>query len=401
MDLSTFDLLLSAIGRAALAAAGELRPTEAKYPACFDRLRKHYSPELARAALDTVLLREKARTKFARAGEMFFTRESLEMASAEPVARHRAGRFAPFTTVADLCCGIGGDALGLAAAGRAVVAVDRNPLLVRMAEANLIANGLTGRFICSDVLSADLSDCGAAFADPGRRPGGRRTLSLHECEPPLPALVGRFPRAFPLAVKVAPGFPKGELAGFDAEPEFVSLGGELKECVLWFGPLRAGEVRATVLPGPHTLAGDPDAAVEVGPIGRYLHDPDPAVTRAGLVGELARRLGARLIDPMIAFLTSDDLIPSPFASAYRVEEVLPFQARRVGEWLKGRGVGRVTVVKRGSAVDADELVSRWKLRGDGYRAVILTRVSGRPVAVIGERLEMEPGGPNGPPVVVG
>ena len=58
-------------------------------------------------------------------------------------------------------------------------------------------------------------------------------------------------------MKVAPGFPKDELAGFDAGPEFVSLGGELKECVLWFGPLRSAEVRATVLPGPHTLTGDP------------------------------------------------------------------------------------------------------------------------------------------------
>ena len=97
------------------------------------------------------------------------------------------------------------------------------------------------------------------------------------------------------------------------------------------------------------------------------------MTRAGLVGELGRRLAARQIDPRIAFLTSDTLTPTPFASAYRVEEVLPFQAKRVGEWLKARGVGRVTVVKRGSPVDADELMSKWKLRGDGHRAVILTR----------------------------
>ncbi|HET6574492.1 MAG TPA: class I SAM-dependent methyltransferase [Fimbriiglobus sp.] len=440
MDVATLDQLLGPTGRAALAAARELQPTETKYPACFDRLRKHFSPELARAALDTVMLREKARAKFARADEMVFTREALEMASAEPVARYRAERFAPFGTVADLCCGIGGDAIGLASAGVSVVAVDRDPLRVRMAEANLAAYGLIqnpieptsgslppwggglgwggglpgmsqyqlpddtltphpnppplggrgpspgGRFVCADVLTVDLADCVAAFADPGRRPGGRRTLSPHDSEPPVPDLVARFPRDFPLGVKVAPGFPKDELADFDAGPEFVSLHGELKECVLWFGPFKTG-VRATVLPGPHTLTGYPDAAVDLGSVGAFLYDPDPAVTRAGLVGELGRRLSARQIDPRIAFLTSDALTATPFASVYRVEEVLPFHARRVGEWLKAQGVGRVTVVKRGSAVEADELAARWKLRGDGHRAVILTRAVGGPVAIIGERVE--------------
>jgi hypothetical protein len=391
MDVATFDRLLDPTGRSALAAARELQPTEAKYPAYFDRLRKHFPPELARAALDTVMLREKARAKFTRADEMFFTREALEMASAEPVARYRAERFAPFGTVADLCCGIGGDAIGLASAGLAVVAVDRVPLRVRMAEANLAVYGLGGRFACADVLTGALSDCAAAFADPGRRREGRRTLSLHESEPPVPALVGRFPAGFPIGVKVAPGFPKDELAGFDAAPEFVSLGGELKECVLWFGPLRSAGARATVLPGPHTLTGDPDATAEVGPVGAYLYDPDPSVTRAGLVGELGRRLAVRQIDPRIAFLTSDALTPTPFASAYRVEEVLPFQVKQVGEWLRTRGVGRVTVVKRGSPVDVDDLVSKWKLRGDGHRAVILTRALDRPVAILGERISSPAG----------
>ncbi|OLT16508.1 hypothetical protein BJF78_13855 [Pseudonocardia sp. CNS-139] len=57
---------------------------------------------------------------------MFFTRDGLEQSSAEVVARHTARRYAGAATVADLCCGIGGDLLALAA-GSAVVAVDRDP----------------------------------------------------------------------------------------------------------------------------------------------------------------------------------------------------------------------------------------------------------------------------------
>jgi SAM-dependent methyltransferase len=386
METATFAELLSPTGRAALAVAAGLDLTEAKYPACFDRLCKQFSPELARAALDTVLLREKARVKFARAEAMFFTRESLEMATSEAVARYRAARFAPFATVADLGCGIGGDAIALAAAGCGVVAMDHDAQRLRMAEANLAAYGLSGRFIAGDARTIELPPVDAAFADPGRRPGGRRTLSVHDCEPPVPELVARFPRGFPLGVKIAPGVPRDELAGFDANAEFISLSGELKECVLWFGPLRRGRVQVTVLPGPHILSGDPNIFAEVGPVGAYLYDPDPAITRAGLVGELGRQLAARQIDPAIAFLTADHLTPTPFASAYRVEEVLPFHAKRVGEWLRARGIGRVTIVKRGSAADAEELTRRWKLRGAEHRAVILTRAVGASIAIIGERV---------------
>jgi SAM-dependent methyltransferase len=386
MDVATFAELRSPAGRAALALAARWELTEAKYPACFDRLRKQFTPELARAALDTLLLREKARAKFSRAGAMFFTREALEMATSEAVARHRAARFAPFATVADLGCGVGGDAIALAAAGCEVVAVESDELRLRMAEANLAAHDLGGRFVLGDARTVELPPVDAAFADPGRRPGGRRTLSVHECEPPVRELVARFPRGFPLGVKIAPGVPRDELSEFDAQTEFVSLDGELKECVLWFGPLRPTCVQATVLPGPHVLCGDPRRAGEVGPVGAYLYDPDPAITRAGLVGELGRQLAARQIDPAIAFLTADRLVSTPFASAYRVEEVLPFHAKRVGEWLRARHVGRVTIVKRGSAADAEELTRRWKLRGDEHRAVILTRADGAPVAIIGERV---------------
>ncbi|OWK43839.1 class I SAM-dependent methyltransferase [Fimbriiglobus ruber] len=387
MDLATLEQLLTPPGRAALAAAAELELSETKYPAHFDRLRKHFGPDLARAALDTAMLRVKARTKFARAGEMFFTRDTLEMATSETVARYRAGWFAAYPTVADLCCGIGGDALALAAAGRTVVAVDNDPLRLRMAEVNLAAHGLSARFLRADILTDDLPPCDAWFADPERRAGGRRKLSVHEYAPPVRSILARLPPGAPIAVKVAPGLPREELSDFDADPEFISLDGELKECVLRFGPLRTGHVRATVLPGPHTLTGGPTDQADVRPVAAYLYDPDPAVTRGGLVAALAVPLGAHQIDPMIAFLSADHLAPTPFAAAYRVEETLPFHAKRVGAWLAARGVGRVTMVKRGSSVDTDELAAKWKLRGTEHRAVILTRAAGQAVAIVAVRVE--------------
>jgi THUMP domain-like/RNA cap guanine-N2 methyltransferase len=389
MDLATFRELLTPAGRVALADAAALGPTEASFLGCFETLRKRHSAAVAKAALEMVLLRAKARVKFADADRMYFTREALEQASSDAAARHRAGRFAPFGVVADLCCGIGGDALALAATGLAVHAVESDLLRLAMARANAAALGLAERitFHDADALTAALPGVRAAFADPSRRSDGRRHLDPEGYTPPLSAIRGRFPRDFPLGVKVAPGVAWVDVAHLGAEAEFVSVEGELKECVLWFGPLRTAARRASVLPAGLTLS-----AEEVAPLPpvvapeQYVFDPDPAVVRAGLAGQLALELGLAPIDQAVAMLTGPEPISSPFVTAYRVEFTARFHANRLRDHLRLRGVGRVTVVKRGSTVDADELVRKLKLAGPEHRVVILTRSGGEQVMVVGERL---------------
>src|SRR5207249_1266364 len=99
--------ILTPDGQAALAVAAALEPTEATFLKAFEKLRGRHPPPLAKAALETVLLREKARAKFALADRMYFTREALEQASGQAVSAYRAGRFAPCNFVLDLCCGVG------------------------------------------------------------------------------------------------------------------------------------------------------------------------------------------------------------------------------------------------------------------------------------------------------
>lgn len=392
MDLAALDQLCSPSGVAALAAAAALRPTEATFLAGFDRLRKAFPPVVCKAALETCILRDRAAAKFSCAAEMFFTREALEQSSAEPVARHRGERFRRFGVVGDFCCGIGGDAIGLAAAGCRVVAVDRDPLRLRMAERNVAAYGLADpvTFIRADVLADPLPRVDAAFCDPARRAEGKRFVSVADYSPPPRELLARLPADTPAAVKLAPAVAWDDLHPFGGEAEFVSLAGELKECVLWLGALATVRRRATVLPCGATLAADePDPPLSAGPIGRYLYDPDPAVTRARLVANLGQSLAAVMLDPTIAFLTADARTPTPFATCYEIEAAIPFHARRLGEALKARRVGRVTVVKRGSAVAVEDLVRKWKLSGSEHRFVILTRVGGKPFGIIAERVNEE------------
>jgi len=232
-----------------------------------------------------------------------------------------------------------------------------------------------------------LGDLDAAFLDPDRRSDGRRHLRIREYAPPLDRVRDRLPDGFPLGVKVAPGAPWDELSAYDAEAEFISVDGELKECVLWFGPLKSTGRRATVLPMDATLvAVRPADAAEAGPPLDFLYDPDPSVIRSGLVADLGQMIGARPIDPTIAYLTSDQYVPTPFARGYQIESAMPFHARQLRERLRSMNVGRVTITKRGSAVDVDALLRKWELSGAESRTVILTRVLSEPFAIVANAL---------------
>ena len=145
--------------------------------------------------------------KFARAGQMFFTRAGLEQASSEVVARYRARRYAHAGPVADLCCGIGGDLIALAR-DHPVLAVDIDPLHLRMAQANAGVYGAAGnvRAVCADVRDIGFPTVDAVFIDPARRSGGRR-MRAGESEPPLPWCVALAGRGGSAGIKAAPGLP--------------------------------------------------------------------------------------------------------------------------------------------------------------------------------------------------
>src|SRR6187399_2989728 len=129
--------------------------------------------------------------------------------------------------------------------------------------------------------------------------------------------------------------------------EFISVDSELKECVLWLGSLGTPGRRATLLSStgePITLfAEEPDEPAEAEPIQQFLYDPAAAVVRAGLVPTLAAMIDGTPADATVQMLSTAEYTPTPFATAYRVDAVLPFDSRKVQAWLKSHGIGRVTV----------------------------------------------------------
>jgi hypothetical protein len=359
-------------------------------------LRRRYPADLVADAVAQHELRLQARAKFSRAMQMFFTRPGLEQSSSEVVARHRAARYTPFERVADLCCGVGGDLLALAQCssvrgssvrgssvlGRRVLAVDRDPLHLRMAGANAEAYGAGNAITAevSDVRDVDLAGVAAVFIDPARRSGQRRMATGHS-EPPLRWCLELAAQVAPVGIKAAPGISGDTIPG-DWELEFVAVGRDLKEATAWSPALATAARRATILPEGHTLTPRPGAKVPVAAPGAFLLDPSPAVTRAGLVEELARMLGAWKIDEQIAFLSSDVAMDTPFGRTLRVIDSAPWNQKQLAGRLRALDIGAADIRRRGLAGDVDKLHRSLKLSGTRRATIVMTRVHGRPWGLI-------------------
>ncbi|MFG1722701.1 methyltransferase domain-containing protein [Micromonospora chalcea] len=402
MDLDQLAALRTPEGSAALAAAARVAGGDPLAAAA--ALRSAGIPgDLAAAALTQAELRRRAVGKFGAAADgMFLTRPGLEQATRGVVADRRAARLraAGVTTLADLGCGLGADALAAARAGIRVYAVEADPLTAAMAAANAGAAGLAELVTveCGDATAFDASRVDGAFCDPARRRAGtgRRVFDPRAYSPPWDFVTGLAARVPRTVVKVAPGLDHA-LIPAGAEAEWVSVDGDLVEAALWCGELAGVPRRATLLrekEGPllnasgskrvpsYHLTGTGAAEAPVGPVRRFLYDPDPAVVRAHLVAELATDLDATLADPSIAYLYADEARPTPFARCLEITDVLPFSLKRLRALLRERRVGRVEIRKRGSALEPEKLRRDLRLSGDAAADLVLTRVAGDPTVLV-------------------
>ncbi|MFC4018186.1 methyltransferase domain-containing protein [Micromonospora sp. GCM10011542] len=400
MDLDQLAALRTPEGSAALAAAAELPGGDPLTAA--SALRAAGVPAgLAAAALTQAELRRRAVGKFGPAATgMFFTRAGLEQATRRVVAERRAARLrdAGVRSLADLGCGLGADALAAARAGIRVYGVEADPVTAAMAAANAAAAGLAELFTveCGDATAFDVSRVDGVFCDPARRQAGtgRRIFDPRAYSPPWDFVTGLAERVPRTVVKVAPGLDHA-LIPAGAEAEWVGVDGDLVEAALWCGELAEVPRRATVLKeGPlvnasgregspsYELTGTGAVEAAVGPVRRYLYDPDPAVVRSHLVAELAGELDATLADASIAYLYADHPARTPYARCLEVTDVLPFSLKRLRALLRERRVGRVEILKRGSALTPEQLRRDLRLAGDAAASLVLTRVAGAPTVLV-------------------
>ncbi|GAA3526381.1 class I SAM-dependent methyltransferase [Aeromicrobium panaciterrae] len=384
MDLATFEKLLSPAGQLLLDEVSQSAGTQSDL-ALGTRLRKTYASGLVAAAVTQHHLRGKAAAKFGDdAGRMYFTHDALEQSTRQRVATHRATRIASTgaSAVVDLGCGIGGDLVAMARAGLRVRGVELDPVRAAIAAANLRALELDGEVVTGDVRGVEVAPDEVAFVDPARRDGRGRTFSTADLQPPWDWVRHLLERR--AVAKVMPGLAHDAVPD-GVEAEWVSDGGDLVEACLWGAPFATATRRATVLPSGHGLVAVGELAA-LGQPGAYIYEPDDAVIRSGLVGELAADIGGWLMDAKIAYVTSDRAASTPLARGFRVIDELPYREKPLKAALQVRRIGTLTVKKRGVDIVPEELVKRLKLKGPNPATVIMTRVRGEGRAFLVDRL---------------
>ncbi|MCM3331218.1 MULTISPECIES: class I SAM-dependent methyltransferase [Kocuria] len=404
--------LLTPEGMRLLDGLGPYREDEALQQ--ISRLRAEgFAPELISAAMTQSRLRTAAAAKFGEfAQHMLFTQDGLEQATRLSVSAVHASRYvqAGVRRVADLGCGIGADAMTLASAGLDVTAVELDETTAAVATVNLTPFPET-RVVQADVQSLDLDELPggrpeALWLDPARREtagASRRIFDPEAFSPPLSFVEALADSGMPVGVKMGPGLPHAAVPE-GCEAQWISHRRDVVEVVLWFGALaRPGIRRAALVMGeqghhelvssaefPEPSDGPPEHAAQTEapetesvswpPVtaGNVLWEPDGAVIRAGLVQDLAGRLGARLVHPRIAYLTAPgqpERDPStPYARAYRVREVLPHTVKVLKTWVKRHRVGTLEIKKRGTDVTPEQLRRQLKPSGPNRATLIVTRL---------------------------
>lgn len=164
----------------------------------------------------------------------------------------------------------------------------------------------------------------------------------------------------PTGVKFGPGHPHEGIPD-NAEAQWVSVAGSLVELTLWFGSLARKGVRRSALlltkDGKYEITSDSTERLDapLGELGEYVYEPDNAVIRSHLLGQLAQSIGARIFSPEIAYLTADEEISSPWLKGYRVLDNLAFDRKKLKAYLRERNIGILEIKKRGSDIVPEEL----------------------------------------------
>jgi hypothetical protein len=314
--------------------------------------------ERATAVVAAARARRRARERWPDADRLLFEPVALEQASDPAVAAWRARRMAG-ERVWDLCAGIGGDTLAIAATAAAVTAVDLDAARLRLLAHNAQVLGIEVATSCADALEVRPPADAWIHADPARRRDGRRVRRLADHQPPVDALLAAHREAVAMGVVLSPAVDLDDpvLPG-DAELEFVADGHGLKESIVWLGAARAPGVlaSATLLPDEHRVRRAAPPTLPVGPVGSHLVEVAPAAVRARLHPEIGLEIGARRVARRRALLTTDGPPPpSPWYRARPVLAVLPARDKAVRQWLRDhvREAGEVPIEVATHGLPAD------------------------------------------------
>lgn len=337
---------------------------------------------IARASLliEQAQLRSRALEKFSQASELFFTRQGLEQATDERLAAYKATRFAGLGAVADLCCGIGGDAMALAL-DRSITLVDRDAISLLFDEANVRhCNGQTVTCLAENVRGDHVREVDAWHLDPDRRTTGKRTSRVELGEPGIETIEALRTQCAAGAIKLAPAADVPEEWSAAGEREWIETRGECRQQMIWLGELAdAPSTRtATLIDDAGEACSFSSALVATlplaGQVQRYLLDPSPSLVAAKMLGSLATALELGGLSSQSPYLTAEEAVVHPHLQCFEIEAELPLDVRKLKAHLQSRRIGRLEIKKRGIDITPETLRPQLQLTGDNAATLILAKL---------------------------
>ena len=287
---------------------------------------------------------------------VFTCGEGVRFATPEVVASYRAGRLKT-GVLADISCGIGGQTVCFAEECDRVYGVDIDGERLECARRNAGVYGVDNiTFIEGDALSPQVveqvADANIIFSDPAR-PAEEDVRQTDSLRPGIPMVMEAYRDVTGSFAFEAPPQMPPERIDFDCEREYLGVDGQLNRLTLYFGPLKGCERSAVVLKGDmyYRLKSGVYTSIgitEADEISDYAFEPDPAVVKAELLGELAAELNIKMgivrIDARRSLLTSVSNINSPFfKNIYRVLDKVTFDCNNINRSLKEHSIGKALI----------------------------------------------------------
>lgn len=360
------------------AEALKLAENQAATPSAILKVAKATSDEAARWAFGQWALRKRAQSKFARAYDMFFDQEGLEMSTHEALADYHASLFPSEEPVYDLTAGIGADLIALAKRGPAI-GFEIDPARAEIANHNLnvydveaevhalpfLPEGWGGRGRGMEGFeSEDATNPRFIFADPARRSAGRRFTDPSEFQPNPVELIAQFKESQLGVIKLSPMLPDDFLDSLTPRLEFVSFGGECREALAIFGSqVQEGRFAVQVETGSKLPADDLYLVESEDPLD-YLYEADPAAIRAHALGNLCEEFELVALSSSNGYLTGSAEIESPWLTGFRVLEFSRFDVKSLKKKLADLGSNTPTLKQRGTKLDLQKLQKQMILRGN-------------------------------------
>jgi hypothetical protein len=380
------------------------------------------------------LLHEQLRLR-ARAGRRFpdpelwlWTDRSLSQASDWWSAQWKANLVPEQSQIVDACCGAGADLVAFAGRCHRVTGIDRAPWLIELAAANLRHHQLTAELRLCEFPSDDppLHDESAwLHVDPDRRTTGRKTGDPDQFSPSLREVMTVSEDMAGAIIKLAPSSQLNashlSASRRSAERVWLGLHGECRQQLLILGDAvarlkqlaaadgwldenvyasqitRRTAVQVFGAPTPGAVpnyvafqAGDhrsPAGAVvdSEQELDQFVLDLDNTLHASDLQSAWAERHSLKAISDPKGFYTSTCSPASPWVQSFRVEQVIPWDDRRVRKLLRQLGAGIVEVKTRLVKLDANFWQRRYSTPLGKKYTLLVTRFGNRVRCVVAQR----------------